>query len=135
MSTPLEFSAEKQPQEDATTTIEIEDRAGNPYDPPVSMTIVDIYSEAVRKEEAKLDRETLRSRRRRPSDTMVLERRVRLAAAAIVSWDGVVTGDRQPVPMTRENAITLLRDHPWIRQQVEEASNDPSGFSESSSTT
>ena len=52
---------------------------------------------------------------------------VERAVIRIISWRGLEE-DGQPVPFTVENATRILKDNPWIREQVLENSDDLTGF-------
>ena len=52
---------------------------------------------------------------------------VERAVIRIISWRGIEE-DGQPVPFTVENATRVLKDNPWIREQVLENSADLTGF-------
>ena len=52
---------------------------------------------------------------------------VERAVVRIISWRGIEE-DGQPVPFTVENATRVLKDNPWIREQVLENSDDLTGF-------
>ena len=52
---------------------------------------------------------------------------VERAVIRIISWRGIEE-DGQPVPFTVENATRVLKDNPWIREQVLENSDDLTGF-------
>ena len=52
---------------------------------------------------------------------------VERAVIRIISWRGIEE-DGQPVPFTVENANRILKDNPWIREQVLENSDDLTGF-------
>ena len=52
---------------------------------------------------------------------------VERAVVRIISWRGIEE-DGQPVPFTVENATRILKDNPWIREQVIENSDDLTGF-------
>ena len=52
---------------------------------------------------------------------------VERAVIRIISWRGIEE-DGQPVPFTVENATRILKDNPWIREQVLENSDDMTGF-------
>ena len=52
---------------------------------------------------------------------------VERAVIRIISWRGIEE-DGQPVPFTVENATRILKDNPWIRDQVLENSDDLTGF-------
>ena len=52
---------------------------------------------------------------------------VERAVTRIISWRGIEE-DGQPVPFTVENATRILKDNPWIREQVLENSDDLTGF-------
>ena len=53
---------------------------------------------------------------------------VERAVVRIISWRGIEEEDGQPVPFTVENATRILKDNPWIREQVLENSDDLTGF-------
>ena len=52
---------------------------------------------------------------------------VERAVIRIISWRGIEE-DGQPVPFTVENATRVLKDNPWIREQVLENSDDLTEF-------
>ena len=52
---------------------------------------------------------------------------VERAVIRIISWRGIEE-DGQPVPFTVENATRVLKDNPWIREQVIENSDDLTEF-------
>ena len=52
---------------------------------------------------------------------------VERAVIRIISWRGIEE-DGQPVPFTVENATRILKNDPWIREQVLENSDDLTGF-------
>ena len=52
---------------------------------------------------------------------------VERAVIRIISWRGIEE-DGQPVPFTVENATRILKDNPWIREQVLENSDDLTVF-------
>lgn len=52
---------------------------------------------------------------------------VERAVVRIISWRGIEE-DGQPVPFTVENATRVLKDNPWIREQVLENSDDLTVF-------
>ena len=52
---------------------------------------------------------------------------VERAVVRIISWRGIEE-DGQSVPFTVENATRILKDNPWIREQVLENSDDLTGF-------
>jgi hypothetical protein len=52
---------------------------------------------------------------------------VERAVIRIISWRDIEE-DGQPVPFTVENATRVLKDNPWIREQVLENSDDLTGF-------
>lgn len=49
------------------------------------------------------------------------------AAVRVISWEGIAE-DKKEVPCTPENVKRILKDYPFIREQVMEASNDISNF-------
>lgn len=57
-----------------------------------------------------------------------------LLAAATMDWNGFVDASGNPVPCTKQSAITLYRDYPIVREQVDKAINDRANFSRASLT-
>ena len=52
---------------------------------------------------------------------------LRITAASIISWDGVVeNGDA--VPLNADNATAILTRYPFIREQLDSAVGDRAGF-------
>lgn len=49
------------------------------------------------------------------------------AVTRIISWSGIGEGGKE-VPFTPENAKRILKEYPFIRDQVMEASNDITNF-------
>lgn len=53
------------------------------------------------------------------------------AVTRIISWRGIEEGEGKAVaevPFTKENAERILREYPWIREQVLEQSSDLLNF-------
>lgn len=51
------------------------------------------------------------------------------AVVRIISWkDIALTEEEGPLPFTKENATTVLREHSWIRDQIMEASENLLNF-------
>lgn len=49
------------------------------------------------------------------------------AIVRVISWKGITEGGL-PVEFNKENATRVFRDHPWIREQVMEVSQDILNF-------
>ena len=49
------------------------------------------------------------------------------AVVRIIGWKGIQEA-KQDVPFTPENADRVLRAHPWIREQIQEAASEVSNF-------
>ena len=56
-------------------------------------------------------------------EAMAIER----AIVRIISWKGI-TEEGVEVPFSKENAERILKDHPWIREAVMEASEELLNF-------
>lgn len=55
------------------------------------------------------------------------EMNIENAIVRVISWKNIkVNGE--DLPFTKENATTVFRDYPWIRNQVTEASSDLLNF-------
>lgn len=55
------------------------------------------------------------------------EMAVEAATVRVISWKGLAE-DGKELPFTKENAERILKDHPWIREAIMEASSDLSNF-------
>lgn len=120
-------------REEEGTVILIRDEAGermyHEKDPtkPVSITVVGTYSATYRRaSEAQRDRNIKRRNFHLDGDQLD-QQALELVAACITAWDGF-TANGEAYPLTKPNAVQLLRAFPWIRQQVEAAMNDHSLF-------
>lgn len=49
------------------------------------------------------------------------------AAVRVISWEGLAE-DGEVVPFSKEKAISLFKEHSWLRDQVLEASQNPFHF-------
>lgn len=52
---------------------------------------------------------------------------LKITAASIISWDGVVENG-EAVPLNAENATAILTRYPFIREQLDTAVGDRAGF-------
>jgi hypothetical protein len=123
-------------REDKGTVLHLKDECGvKMYDEadetkPVTITITGSYSvRAKRAMEAARDARTGRIGHLDGEEAFAFN--LEVLAACILDWQGF-TADGQPYPYTRDNAIALLRDVPWIREQVQMAHNDHALFSKAS---
>lgn len=101
---------------------------------PVTVKIAGSYSPKYRQI---LDHQTQRMLKRRQSTItreQLAENRAELVAGCILEWDGfLIKGEA--FPLTKDNAMTLVKKAEWIRTQLEEAQNDHEGFSKNASAT
>lgn len=116
-------------QEDEGQWIELANEVGEPYDPTVRFLVAGTYSSHFRKIDSAQTERALKQGRKALRRDVVERNRVERAAACILKWEGVMFNGA-PIECTRENAMRVL-EAPWIREQVEEAMNDHSGFSRS----
>lgn len=120
-------------REDEGTTIHLRDEAGEKMfagpnqDRPVTITVVGTYSSTYRRAaEANRDR-MLKQRRNSLDGDQIHRQSLELVAACILEWDGFTAGE-QPYALTKANAVALLDQCPWIREQVEAAMHDHAAF-------
>lgn len=69
----------------------------------------------------------LKSRNKRPTAAELDADAIRLTAASIISWDGVVENG-ESLELTSENAASVLTRYPFIRDQIDAAVSDRAGF-------
>jgi hypothetical protein len=109
---------------DTGVTITVTDEEGQPYDPPLSITVVGDVSDPVRAAQQRLVLEYTKAASAEgdpAAQQAALEALSRkyvstLAAAATIAW--TLTADGEPVPATAENAAQLYRACPHILTQV-----------------
>ncbi len=112
-------------REEEGTEIEVRDVAGE-VEAGVTITVVGTYSTTYRKAQSQNRDKFLKQRGKIDSD-MIEKQSVETTARCIKTWKGFTSGG-QDFPYTKENAVLLLTNAPWIREQVEEAMNDHSVF-------
>jgi hypothetical protein len=130
-------SKEVSHREDEGAVVEIRDPAGekmyqdDAQSKPVVITVAGTYSARYRRA-ADVNRDRMLKQRRNQLDGDQLNQQsLELVAACILSWDGFtadIDGAEQPYPLTKANAVALLAECPWIREQVEAAMNDHASF-------
>lgn len=119
------IKAERASEEEGVT-VEIRNRAGE-LEEGVTITVVGTYSATYRKvRDANRDK-MVKQRRGMLNGEALDAQAIETAARCIKGWTGF-TANGQPYPYTRENAIALLSEADWIREQVEEAMNDHASF-------
>lgn len=52
---------------------------------------------------------------------------VESAVVRLMAWEGIAEGGK-PVEFNKENAIRILKEHPWIREQIMEESDQLVNF-------
>lgn len=117
-------------REEDGTILSIKDETGEPMmegDGPVTITVKGSYSPTYRRA-SEANRDRLLKRRSTQMDGDELDQRsLELIAACITAWNGFTAGGAE-FPLTKANAIALLRACPWIREQVEAAVHDHAAF-------
>jgi hypothetical protein len=113
-------------REEEGTTIDIRDASGE-LEQGVSITVVGTYSATYRKAQASNRDKFLKQRRGNLDGDALEAQSIETTAKCIKGWSGF-TSDSKPFPYTKENAIALLTNAPWLREQVEEAMNDHASF-------
>ena len=112
-------------REEEGTVVEIRDASGE-LAPGVSITVVGAYSDTYRKSQAANRDKMLKSRGRMEASALE-QQSIDTIARCIKGWEGF-TSEGKPFPFTRENAVALLTNAPWIREQLDEAIHDHAGF-------
>ena len=69
----------------------------------------------------------IRNRNRRPTVSEIEQDALKLSAASIISWTGIIIGGKD-IELSKENAEMVLTNYPFIRDQVDTAVNDRSLF-------
>jgi len=92
----------------------------------VTITVVGTYSATYRKAQNQ-NRDKFLKQRGNVDSEMIEKQSVETTARCIKAWRGF-TSNGVDFPCNRENAIAMLTNAPWIREQVEEAMNDHAGF-------
>jgi hypothetical protein len=130
-------------REDEGTTIHVRDEAGDKMwqdeaqTKPVTITVAGSYSSRFRRlAEASGDRAWKKAGRMDAED----QRRnsLEIVAGCVLAWDGFTVGEgpaEAPYACTKANAIALLDQCVWIRDQVEKAMSDHALFSQPVSLT
>ena len=117
-------------QEDDGQVVELMDHDGEPYDEPVTVTVVGTYSTRYRKAVDKQRREMIKNRRIKTSAQALFKNQIELEAACVIAWEGLFDGDKA-IECNPENAAEMLATVPWFREQVQAAMEDHAGFFES----
>jgi hypothetical protein len=113
-------------REDEGITIDIRDASGE-VEKGVSITVVGTYSKTYRKVQSENRDKFLKQRRNSLDGDSLEAQSIETTAKCIKGWTGF-TSAGENFPYSKENAIALLTNAPWIREQVEEAMNDHSAF-------
>lgn len=111
-------------QQDQSASVTIYQPDGEPYThgdgQPVTISVLGAYSKKVKRVREAQTKRLLSQRRTKLEPADILDNRVEVAVAAITGWEGWESGG-QPLACTPENADALLRQAPWILEQVEQA--------------
>jgi hypothetical protein len=98
---------------------------------PVTIRVVGTYSKTYRRASFAL-RERVRKFRTTRTSEQQDQHAIELIADCLLGWEGITNGG-QPFPFTRDNAIALLTNCPWVREDVEAAMGDHERFFSTSS--
>jgi hypothetical protein len=119
-------------REDEGTVVHVANEAGEKQyygeknDKPVTITVAGTYSSRYRRaSEAIRDKNMKRSKR--PDGQDVDANALEVQAACMIAWEGFENAG-QPFPLTKQNAIAVLDQCPWIREQVDAAMFDHAAF-------
>ena len=120
-------------REDEGTVVHLKDAAGelayygDKNDQPVTMTVVGTYSTRYRRA---LDAQRDRAIKRRGANVdgaTVGRDATDLLASCVIAWEGIESNGA-PLPFSKANVAAVLDACPWIREDVERASNDHAAF-------
>ncbi len=118
-------------REEEGTLVHIKDAAGElayyGENQPVTMIVAGTYSTTYRKAVASNRDKWLKRRTQQLDGDQLDQQSLETTAACIKGWDGFFSGET-PVPLSKPNAVALLDNAPWIREQVEGAMNDHASF-------
>ena len=120
-------------REDEGTVVQVKDENGDTQE-GVTITVAGTYSSRYRRATDAQRERMLKSRRASLTGEQLNRQQLELVAACIISWEGF-TAEGKPYPLTKENAVALLDNAPWIREEVESAMGDHSAYFLASSTT
>lgn len=126
-------------REDEGTVVHIADAVGEKMfygegdeKKPVTITVAGTYSATYRRATDAQRERMMKQRRAALTGEQLAKQQLALVASCVLAWGGFVNNDK-PFPATKENAMLLFDQAPWIREQVEEAMNDHQAFFPSSS--
>jgi hypothetical protein len=101
---------------------------------PVTIRVAGTYSRRYKKAERGLANDALARKRKKMSDDEQDTRLMKLAAACVISWDGVFNAG-EPLPCNEDTCVKVFAAAPWVYQQVLEAMQDHARFFTTSSPT
>ncbi len=113
-------------REEEGTVVDVKDATGEKQK-GVTITVMGTYSSTYRRAVAANRDRILKQRRATVDGDQLEQQAIETAASCIKAWTGFTAGDK-PYPLTKANAVALLTNAPWIREQVEEAMNDHASF-------
>jgi hypothetical protein len=106
---------------------------------PVEFLIIGTYSKTYRRRVIEMKDRLARVKRKKVSGKMIDEHQILLDAACVRGWRNVVSwpqgpeGEPKQVPWSEDNTEVLLRQSPWLAEQVNDVANDHEVFSKSAS--
>lgn len=121
-------------REDEGIVVHLRDENEELSNPPTTVRIAGSYSAVYRRTQDNQMQRMLKRRQMTLTPEQVTRNRIELVATCILGWEGF-TNNGQPYPFTKDNAVNLLTQAPWIRQQLEDAQADHASFGGGSSGT
>lgn len=92
----------------------------------------DAYKAATRKQQDRILKSAMRTRNMGSLDPEERDRMsVEMLAACVAGWDGLEL-DGKDLPFSYDNALRVLGEFPWIKEQVDKAVHDRGFFVKSS---
>lgn len=122
-------------REDAGTIVHIKDEIGHKAfytttdntEKAVTVKIAGSYSSRARRAQ-EASRDELFKIRGLPDGDQATQLGLAVLVACIIEWDGFFDEHDNPLPLTPENAFVVLRDMPWIKEQLETTHNNHAAF-------
>jgi hypothetical protein len=122
-------------REDAGTVVHVKDESGakayytdgSGADRPVTIKIAGSYSARARRAQ-EASRDQMFKLRGVPDGDDATVLALGVLVASILEWDGVFDDNDNPLLLTPDNAFVVLRDMPWVRDQLEAAHNNHAAF-------
>ena len=121
-----EFSGLAQAQEDGVDVKIVHPKTGEELG--ITIKVAGPDSDRQKKARNAINNERLRMSRNKRLTAAELEAdALKVTAASIISWDGVIENG-EAVALNNENATAILAKYPFIREQLDAAVGDRAGF-------